>query len=140
MKTTQRQIYITDSDHKRLTALLGSQNMQNGTHKEFLNNLRRELDRARVVPSEDIPEDVVTMHSQAILTDLNTGEKVECTLVFPGNADFDKNKISILAPVGTAIIGCRVKDIIDFEVPAGRTRLRIERILYQPEAAGDLHL
>jgi Transcription elongation factor len=140
MKTTQRQIYITDSDNKRLRALLSSQNIQNGTHKQFLNNLRIELDRAIVVTSEDIPEDVVTMHSQVILTDLDTGEMVECSLVFPGNADFDKNKISILAPVGTAIIGCRAKDIIDFEVPAGRTQLRINTILYQPEAAGDFHL
>jgi len=140
MTTTQRKIYITDADYKRLRALLSAYNFQNEKHRKFLNNLQRELDRATIVASEDIPEDIVAMHSQFILTDLDNGETMECSLVFPGNADFDKNKISILAPVGTAVIGCRVKDIVDFEVPAGRTRLRIDAIMYQPEAAWDLHL
>jgi regulator of nucleoside diphosphate kinase len=125
---------------KRLRVLLPSHDLQNSTYKNLLHNLKLELDRAIVVGSEDIPEDVVTMNSQTILTDLNTGEKVVCSLVFPGNADFDKNRISILAPVGTAILGCKVRDILDFEVPLGRTRLRIDAILYQPEAIGDYNL
>lgn len=140
MKTIRRQIYITDSDNNRLRSLLSSQHTQNGTYKLFYNNLRSELDRAILVASKDIPEDVVTMNSQVILTDLDNGETVVCTLVFPGNSDFEKKRISILAPVGTAIIGCKTKNVVEFDVPAGRTRLRIDEILYQPEAAGDLSL
>ncbi len=140
MKKEKRQIYITDSDIKRLKALLSAHDFKNSAHGKLLQDLRNMLDRAIVAASEDIPDDVVTMNSQAHMTDLDKGEKIICSLVFPGKADFDKNRISILAPVGTAIIGCRLNDILDFEVPSGRTRLRIDKILIQPEAAGDYHL
>lgn len=138
MTAENRHIYITETDMQRLRALLGFQNIQNNTHKKLLHNLKVELDRAIVVAPEDIPNDIVTMNSQILVTDLDNGETVVCSLVFPGNADFEKNKISILAPVGTALIGCRVKDVLDFEVPSGRARLRIDALLYQPEAIGNL--
>jgi len=134
MKAGKRQIYITDSDMKRLRALVLSQDTQNSTHNKLLQDLNNELDRAIVIASENIPNDVVTMNSQIHLTDLDKGETIVCSLVFPGKADFEKNRISILAPVGAAIIGCKVNDILDFEVPSGRTRLRIDTILYQPES------
>jgi len=61
-------------------------------------------------------------------------------LVFPSEADFKLGKISILAPIGTALIGYRAGDTVEWKVPAGIRRLRIDEILYQPEAAGDHHL
>ena len=67
-------------------------------------------------------------------------EKETYTLVYPDEADINEGKLSVLAPLGTALLGMRVGDIVEFEAPAGTRRLKIERVLYQPEAAGDLHL
>jgi regulator of nucleoside diphosphate kinase len=61
-------------------------------------------------------------------------------VVFPSEADSEQGKISILAPVGTALLGYRVGDTVEWKLPGGLRRLKIERILYQPEAAGDYHL
>jgi regulator of nucleoside diphosphate kinase len=98
------------------------------------------LDRAIVVGPECVPVDAVTMNSRVRLTDLKTGETMVWTLVFPWNANVDEGRISILAPVGTAIIGCKSQDIVEIEVPSGSMRLKIDEILYQPEASGDLRM
>ena len=82
----------------------------------------------------------MTMNSRVRLKDLNSGDERIYTLVFPTEADVTQNKISILAPVGTAMLGYRVGDKIDWPVPSGMKTFRIEEILYQPEAAGDFHL
>ncbi len=80
------------------------------------------------------------MNSRVRLSDISKAEKLVYTLVFPRDADSATGRISVLAPVGTAILGCRVGDIIEWQVPAGTRRLKIEEVLYQPEAAGDYHL
>jgi regulator of nucleoside diphosphate kinase len=67
---------------------------------------------------------------------METGEEKNFSLVFPAETDMTQNKISILAPIGTAILGYRAGDIVDWPVPAGRRTVRIQEILYQPEAAG----
>ena len=87
-----------------------------------------------------MPHDVVTMNSRVQLVDLDTGEAMTYTLVFPDDADLRQGKISVLAPIGTAMLGYRVGDTFEWRVPAGLRRLKIEAILYQPEAAGDYHL
>ena len=74
------------------------------------------------------------------LKDLDSSKELIYSLVFPKEADVDKGKISVLAPVGTAMIGYRVGDIIEWEVPSGLRRLKVEEVLYQPEASGDYHL
>ena len=80
------------------------------------------------------------MNSKVCLRDLDTGEELEYTLVFPGDANLEAGKISILAPVGTALIGYRSGDRISWTVPGGIRKLKIIKVLYQPEAAGDYHL
>jgi regulator of nucleoside diphosphate kinase len=70
---------------------------------------------------------------------LATGEKVAYTLVFPGKADSSTGKISVLAPIGTAVLGYRVGDVVEWRVPAGSRKFRVEKLLYQPEAALDYH-
>jgi len=80
------------------------------------------------------------MNSRIRVRDLASGGRDDVPMVFPGDADIERNKISILAPIGTALLGYRVGDIVEWEAPAGLKRMRIEEILYQPEAAGDLHL
>ena len=98
------------------------------------------MERAEVVAPRDVPTDAVTMNSTVRLRDLGSGKELTYTLVFPNEADVDQGKISILAPIGTAMIGYREGDVIEWEVPSGLRRLKVEEVLYQPEAAGDYHL
>lgn len=133
----QRDIYMTAFDLERLSELLGVGIVFNGKNSEYLQSLERELDRAHVVDPQAIPKDVVTMNSQVRLRDLQTGEERAYTLVFPSQAKIEEGKISVLAPIGTAMLGYRVGDTIEWPVPAGVKRVKIEGILYQPEAAGD---
>ena len=87
-----------------------------------------------------MPADVITMNSTARFRDEASGDEREMTLVYPSGADGINNKVSILAPFGSALLGLRVGDTIEWPVPSGRTiRLRVLSIRYQPEAAGDLH-
>jgi len=135
-----RPIYVTEYDLLRLKQLI--QDAQQPLHhkNEHLDQLQAELDRARIVTPQAVPHDVITMNSRVRLIDLDTGEEETYTLVFPENADIEHGRISVLAPVGTAILGYRVGDTFEWDVPAGKRHLQVKRILYQPEAAGDFHL
>jgi len=136
----RRTIYVTEFDFKRLEQLLEDADKFGDRDRKYLEDLREELCRGEVVASKDVPEDVITMNSKVRLRDLDSGEEMIYSLVFPANVDVSQNKISILAPIGTALIGYRVGDTIEWKVPAGLIRLKVEEILYQPEAAGDYHL
>lgn len=137
-----RDIYITEYDLNRLMELLEVGLMFRGGTKEsqHLDSLKEELNRAHIVQPTDIPSDVVTMNSRVRLRDMRKEDELVYTLVFPRDADTVKGRISILAPVGTAILGYRVGDIVEWQVPAGKRNFKIEEVLYQPEAAGDYHL
>ena len=104
---------------------------------EYIETLKTELAKATVVDPAQVPNDVITMNSCVQLKDLDTKRQLEYTLVFPEKADSADRKVSILAPLGTALIGYRVGDTIEFKAPAGIRRLRVLGIIYQPEAAGD---
>ena len=92
--------------------------------------------RAVVVPREQIPRDVVTMNSRVEFENETTGERREVTLVYPREADIAAGKISVLVPVGTALLGLRVGQSIDWKLPSGEThRYRIIAVPYQPESA-----
>ncbi len=112
--------------------------MGRNASNRHLGDLREELNRAIVVDSKDIPSDVITMNTRVVFRDLTTGNRMTCTLVYPGGGDFDDGYVSILAPVGTALLGYRAGDTIEWEVPRGKTRIKVEEILYQPEAAARL--
>jgi len=131
-----RDIYITRFDHARLKELLqvGISFMERD--RNYLEGLQNELDRAHIVEPIAIPDSVVTMNSRVRLKDMETGEERNYTLVFPSDADIEQSKISILAPIGTAILGYRAGDTVHWLVPAGTRKVRILEILYQPEAAG----
>ena len=133
-------IYITELDLDRLKTLLQEAQHTHYRKSEYLEMLQMEINRAEVVSPQDIPSDVITMNSTVSLVDLDTGEEEIYTLVYPQNADLKQGKISILAPIGTAMLGYEVGDIFEWEVPAGIRRLRVEKILYQPEASGDYNL
>ena len=137
-KTTT--IYVTELDYNRLSGLIDRTRERNGVDREYLNKLETELDRAEIVDPQKIPADVVTMRSKVRLTDLVSGESNTYSLVFPTEANFAEGKISVLAPIGTAILGYRRGDTIEWPVPSGVRKLKIDEILYQPESAGDHEL
>jgi regulator of nucleoside diphosphate kinase len=130
-------IRITEFDLERLRKLLQDAQYTEYRDSEYLERLQLEIDRAEVVAPEDIPSDVITMNSTVSLLDLDTGEEEIYTLVFPEDADLEQGKISVLAPIGTAMLGYEVGDVFEWEVPAGKRKLRVKKILYQPEASGD---
>lgn len=136
----ERTIYITSFDVSRLEELLEVANDFSARDNKHLDELTKELLRAEVVNSKSIPADVITMNSKVSLLDLDTKEEKTYTLVFPSEANIDENKISILAPIGTAMLGYHIGDTIKWHVPAGIRKLKITDILYQPESAGDYHL
>ncbi|HVK57588.1 MAG TPA: nucleoside diphosphate kinase regulator [Candidatus Kapabacteria bacterium] len=131
-----RTIYITQKDMNRLRSLVDSMK----SSREDLKMLSGELEQAKVVSPEDIPGDVITMNSKAQVRDLDDNELMTYTLVFPGKANVDEGLISVLAPIGTAMLGHRVGDEFEWHVPAGAIRLRVEKVLYQPEASGHYNL
>jgi regulator of nucleoside diphosphate kinase len=137
---SDREIYITEYDMARLRELLEVAKGFSYRGRDDLKQLEAELNRGKLVDPRDVPEDVITMNSRVCLIDLDTGEEMIYTLVFPNEADIDQDKISVLAPIGTAMLGYRVGDTFEWEVPAGLRRLKVREILYQPEASGDYDL
>lgn len=137
---TTREIIITRYDMDRLRDLIEVIREYRGKIKSKLDALEKELDRGKIVDSKNIPPDVITMNSVVQLKDLDSGEDLIFKLVFPSDANIQENKISILAPIGTALLGYQVGDIIEGEVPAGRRKLKVKKILYQPESSKDFHL
>lgn len=132
-------VQVTAEDMTRLRTVV--ERHLEGSRGAAAELLELELDRAVVVPQGQIPPDVVTMRSRILFEDLETGRRREATLVYPDEANIDQSMISILAPVGQAVLGLKVGDAIEWPLPnARRARLRIMEVLYQPEAAGDFHL
>ncbi|ABL00443.1 nucleoside diphosphate kinase regulator [Pelobacter propionicus] len=138
--TTQRQIFITDFDMQRLEELIEGAKARVSRDSRNIVELEQELHRADVVAPDGIPPDVITMNSRVCLQDMDSGEELVYTLVFPGDANLESGRISVLAPVGTAMIGYRTGDRISWPVPGGTKKLKVKKVLYQPEAAGDFHL
>ena len=131
----QHNIFISVPDMEKLRRLLDSVKNSASKDREHLAMLEEELDRARIVSAGRVPANVVTMNSRVRMTDLDTGNEMAYTLVFPRDADFSQGKISVLAPIGTAILGYRAGDVIEWNVPGGKRKLRVEEVLHQPEAA-----
>lgn len=130
-----KQIYITQADFDRLKEVI-----ELAPHAPDVLELEAELKRAVIVDVADIPADVITMNSRLCLRDIDTGRDEICQVVYPDEADIKRNKISVLAPIGTAVLGYKSGDLIEWKVPAGLRRLKIKKVLYQPEAEKDYHL
>lgn len=129
-------IYITNFDRERLYSIINNHRSASPKMKAQIDRLEEELEKAVIVEPKDVPADVVTMNTKLRLRDEKSGEERIFSLVFPSDADFEKNRLSVLAPVGTALLGYRVGDVIEWEVPSGTKTFRIIETIYQPEAAG----
>ena len=134
---SEKPIHITEFDLKRLRTLILDAQSTEYRKSEYLENLRMELNRAIIVAPQEVPPTVVTMNSTIVLVDLDTNEEETYTLVFPEDADLSKGRLSVLAPIGTAMLGYEIGDTFEWDVPAGKRHLRVERIIYQPEASGN---
>lgn len=133
VRTEPNHIIISDVDHGSLTRLIHIARRDPRHSAGNLAALETELRRAHIVPASEISEEVVTMNSIVRLRDLETDEIEELELVYPQDADMAQNRISVLAPIGTAILGYRIGDVIEWPVPAGVRRFIVEELLFQPE-------
>lgn len=134
MHTNEQHIIVSELDLERLQRLVE----QEGTRAA--EELEAELQRAIVLPQREIPADVVTMNSDVIYEDCSTGARRTVKVVFPSEADAGRGRISVLAPIGSALLGLRIGQEIDWQLPAGPRRIRVVEIRYQPEASGALEL
>lgn len=126
------ELHVTDTDLSRLERLL-----EISKRTPNVDALADELGRATIVPSREVSAEVVTMNSTVQFHDDATGEVSAISLVYPQDADVAAGKVSVLAPVGSALLGLSVGQVIEWPMPTGRTRhLRLVAVLYQPEAAG----
>jgi len=132
----RRKIHINQIDADRLRELLRTQMHRNPKDRDNLRMLQNELARATIVAPERVMPDVITMHSRALVEDVNDGELMEVTLVFPEEADAMRGRISVVAPMGVALLGYRVGDTVRFAAPRGKRSLRVKQLLFQPEASG----
>lgn len=136
--TTSTAIVVTEFDHRRLRGLIDV--LRERGDDPTLDVLELELDLAAVVDAHAVPPTVVTMNSTVEVVDPDTDEPRSLTLVFPGTASVGAGRVSVLAPIGAALLGARVGEMVTWPTPKGPRRARIGRITYQPEAAGDFHL
>jgi regulator of nucleoside diphosphate kinase len=135
----EARIRVTASDYERLRSVIDASSTTRD--RDAVDALSEELDRAEVVPPERIGADTVTMNSEVVFQDESTGDTREATLVYPKEGDPERGRISVLAPIGSALLGLAVGQTIDWPLPGGkRKRLRVQRIVYQPEQAGHWHL
>lgn len=126
---------ITTNDKKKLQRIIPRLDPDYSGREDVM-MLAEELARAEEVAPAEVPPDVVTLNSTVRVTDLDHGDTRQWTVVMPGHGRYEDGKISVLAPLGTALLGYRCGDEIEWEVPGGRRRLRIDEVVFQPEAAG----
>jgi regulator of nucleoside diphosphate kinase len=125
-------IIITQFDYDRLQKLLAKKSPLDDFDKALL----AELEKGKVVAPEAVPGDVITMNSEVQFTD-EAGKPLTYWLVFPEDADALSGKISILSPVGCALLGYKVGDTIELTTPGGTRKLTVDAIIHQPEREGN---
>jgi regulator of nucleoside diphosphate kinase len=130
-------IKITESDYVRLCNLIQSQKYSKAHEINNLSALGNEIKRAIRVNPKKIPPKYVTMNSIVVIKDRDLNKLITVQLVYPGSADFRKGHISVLSPLGTALLGYKEGSLISFKVPGGTKNIEIYNIVYQPEANGD---
>ncbi|MCU1795723.1 nucleoside diphosphate kinase regulator [Pectobacterium polaris] len=134
---TKPNLTISELDAERLDMLLEQPAFADSDIAQALNE---ELDRADILPSASIPSHVVTMNSRVRFRDLNTNEEHIRTLVYPAAVKDSQEPLSVMAPLGAALLGMHVGNSIAWQLPNGEeTRIEVLELLYQPEAAGEYH-
>lgn len=134
-----RPMTLTIDDYSRLRSLAMSKVARIFSDPTLLRDLHQELNRARLVEPEDLPEDVIRINSTITLRDLGTRALETYTLVEPTRADIANCRLSILSPVGVAVLGCRTGDDIHWPVASGWRRMKIEKVVPAVHKPASLH-
>jgi regulator of nucleoside diphosphate kinase len=132
----QHNIIISSTDRDRLLQLIDSARLDWRVPPQSLDVLESELARATIVQPSQLPRDVVAMNSTVWFLDLDTEEIEQYQLVFPPDADVIHDRISVLAPIGTALLGYHRGDVVEWRVPQGRRRLLITKVVQHQPAYG----
>ncbi len=127
-------------DYQRIQDCINKARSSSKTGMVDVQKLAGELKSATIVEPKDMPADVVTMNSEVKISFLNNNNSVKFKIVYPEEANMRENRISIFSPIATALLGYRTGMEVEWMVPAGLTKIRIDEIIYQPEAAGDYSL
>ena len=144
MMTRDEHTAVTSCDRQRLRemtdALCASLPASGQPYGSYLRALDSRLSGMATVQRDEVRGDLVTMNSTVAARDPDGGRLQELTLVYPGDADAFGEKVSVLTPLGARLLGSRVGDVVEWETRRGTRRLRVERIVFQPEAAGQFDL
>jgi regulator of nucleoside diphosphate kinase len=135
-----KDIFITKADKAKLKEIIEAELKSSHMLDKSMKKLDEEINNAHVVDTDKIPRDVITMNSRVVLHLNDEDKDIEASLVYPEDADWSAGKLSILSPIGTAILGYREGDSVEWEVPSGKTEIKIKKVIYQPEASGDYQL
>jgi regulator of nucleoside diphosphate kinase len=135
-----KKLVLNKLDYLRIKKAIESAKQVKSINDTEAGNLIKELDSATIVEPTQIPSDIVTMNSIVQISFLNAARQIQFQIVYPKDANLKENKISIFSPIATALIGYKEGDEVEWIVPAGPTRLRIDKIIYQPEASGNYDL
>lgn len=138
MNCTVETITITLRDYDRLTGLPRTSAAMIAQNN--IGALRNALEKAKKTSPEKIQRSIVTMNSSVLVREINSGRQLEITLVYPDEAAPTTRRISVLTPIGLALLGRREGEVVSWKVPGGTGTFEIVKVIYQPEAAGDYHL
>jgi regulator of nucleoside diphosphate kinase len=134
-----KRIFITINDYERIMGMIENAALQSklpDTIEQFVTRLRG----AHVLPQENISTDIVTMNSRVQMTKVDSNDKFEITITYPQEANNLVKKISVFSPIGIALLGSKVGDVVSWKIPSGIGEFRVDSVTYQPEAVGDYHL
>lgn len=132
--------FLTTFDRRRLGLVLQNVHEYRTDLLAYALALEDALEQAHGVDPTQVPHDVVTMNSTVVLRDLESNDSETYTLTYPEDADIKRDRISVLAPGGAAILGSAIGDVVKIKAPSGSRRVRVEAIHFQPERAGEFHL
>ena len=133
-------IILSRLDYTRIKNYLRDALQNKSITEKESKNLLIELESAKIVDPHDVPGNIVTMNSIVKVSFLSNNKQLQFRIVYPDQANLKENKISIFSPIATALIGYKENDEIEWIVPSGLTKIKIDEIIYQPEAAGDYNL
>ncbi len=126
---TSRTILITGEDLSRLERLIECARNFHPLNYKHINRLQEELGEAKIMAREEIPHDVVILNSEDRVRDLDAGREATYKIVFPRDAHVAQNRISVLAPIGSALLGYRAGDVVEWDMPSGRKRMKVQEVV-----------
>jgi regulator of nucleoside diphosphate kinase len=132
-------ILITINDYQRLNGLIGFASLKEKM-PDIVNRLNNKFKTAKMLAQDRISGSVITMNSRVLLQEISQSRQAEVTITYPQDADGREGKISVLSPIGLALLGRQVGDTVSWNIPSGTGHFQIVKILYQPEAVGHYHL